>query len=203
MVRSFTLLLVVVLLGLGPVRPAAAQTPQNPSFNLVNRAAVPIKELFFTPAGDANWGRDRLEGRMIAPGASYPARRRIDGNCVFDIRVVFADGRIEDRRGLNTCDVDDVAFGAAPMAGRKPADDPSFKLVNRGTAPLIALFATPTGTGNWGQNRLAGPLPPQTDRLIVIPRGECRFDLRVEFEGGRRMERHRADLCRITDLPVR
>lgn len=186
---------------------ALAQAPQNPSFNLVNRASVPIKELFFTPAGDANWGRNRLEGATIAPGASYPARRRADGNCIFDVRVVFADGRIEDRRGLDTCKVDDVAFGApagAPGAteARKAADDPSFKLVNRGATPVLELFAAPAGSGNWGQNRLSASLPASADRMIDLPKGTCSFDLRVTLEGGRKMERHHTDLCRITDLPI-
>ena len=194
--RRWAILAVAWMLAAGPVS-AQTATP-NPSFNLVNRGPTPIKELFFTPAGASNWGRDRLEGKPIAPGASYPARRRADGSCIFDLRVVFEDGRIENRRGINTCNVDDVVFGGA----RKAADDPSFKLVNRGDAPIAEAFATPAGSGDWGKNRLVGPLPKMADRLIEIPKGTCSFDLRVVFEGGRKLERRRADLCRITDLPV-
>ncbi len=206
--RPTRFLCALALAGLPAFWNAAHGQPQNPSFNLLNRGPSAITQLYFTPAGDANWGRNRLNGRAIPPGASYAARRRLDGNCIFDIRVVFADGRIEDRRDFNTCNVDDVAFGQ-PLAGprsaaTKPADDPSFRLINRSAQPIAELFATPAGTGTWGQNRLdAGPLPPQADKLVHIDKqGTCLFDLRVVFADHTAREKHRTDLCRITDLPV-
>ena len=57
---------------------------------------------------------------------------------------------------------------------------------------------------NWGQNRLAdGALPPETEKLVRIARGgNCLFDLKVVFADGKALEKHHADLCRITDLPV-
>jgi S1-C subfamily serine protease len=93
---------------------------------------------------------------------------------------------------------------ASATPGGKPADDPSFRLVNRGQVAVAELFATPAGTGSWGRNRLdQGKLPPQEARLFRLPRGgECSYDLRVVFEGGRALERKGANLCRITDLPV-
>ena len=97
-----------------------------------------------------------------------------------------------------------AAAAAAAAPGRKPADDPSFRLVNRGQQPIAELFATPSGTGTWGRNRLdQGKLAPQEARLFRLPRGgQCTYDLRVVFEGGRALERKGANLCRITDLPV-
>ena len=93
---------------------------------------------------------------------------------------------------------------AAATPGAKPADDPSFRLVNRGDVAIAELFATPAGTGSWGRNRLdQGKLAPKEARLFRLPRGgECSYDLRVVFEGGRALERKGANLCRITDLPV-
>lgn len=194
-----------VTLSLFAALPAHAQ--QNPSFNLINRGGVPIRQLFFTPAGDANWGRNRLEGREIPAGSNYAARRRLDGNCIFDIRVVFADGRTEDRRNIDTCRIEDIAFGAArPVAaGVKPPDDPSFKLINRGSAPIEALFVVPAGQGHgngWGANRLGGgALQAQTDEVVHPgPRGQCRWDLKI-MVAGQGKEKHNADLCRITELP--
>jgi len=96
-----------------------------------------------------------------------------------------------------------AAAAAAPPPGGKPADDPSFRLVNRGQQPIAELFATPAGTGTWGRNRLdQGALAPQEARLFRLPRGACAYDLRVVFEGGRALERKGANLCRLTDLPV-
>jgi hypothetical protein len=205
--RASHFLCVLAIAALPSFWSAAQAQTQNPSFNLLNHGRSAITQLYFTPAGDANWGRNRLRGGSIAPGASYAARRRIDGNCIFDIRVVFADGRIEDRRNLNTCTADDVAFGqpvgGLPGAVAKAPDDPSFRLINRSSQPIVEAFATPAGLGNWGQNRLDGPLPPQADKLVHVDKqGSCLFDLRVVFADHTARERHRTDLCRIADLPV-
>ena len=193
--RVAAIALLTVLLAAGS---ADAQGTQNPSFNLVNHASAAIKELYVTPAGDERWGRNRLREPLRA-GSSFAVRRRIDGNCIFDIRVVYADNRIEDRRGVDSCKVDDVVVGAA---ARKAGDDPSFRLVNRGDQDIVELYATPAGSGHWGQNRLDTPLQPHAQRPINIVReSSCRFDLKLVLADHHAREKHEADLCRITDLP--
>ncbi len=203
---------VSLLLASGLLAGAAQAQGQNPSFNLVNRGNAPIRELYVTPAGDANWGRNRLVRGPIAPGASFAVRRRVDGNCIFDMRVVFADGRSEQRRALDTCKADDIAIGGAAagapagtMVG-KARDDPSFRLINRGTQSIDALYATPAGLGNWGENRLgAASLAPYMDRVVTVPRqpsAACQFDVKVVFANRKALEKHNANLCRIDDLPV-
>ena len=88
------------------------------------------------------------------------------------------------------------------MAG-KPADDPSFRLVNRGQQAIAEFFATPAGTGTWGQNRLdSGALAPSAAQAFRLPRGQCVYDLKVVFADRRTMERKGANLCRLADLPV-
>lgn len=83
-------------------------------------------------------------------------------------------------------------------------DDPSFHLVNRGAAPITELYATPAGRKNWGQNRLGStPVPPGASRTVRIAKtGDCYFDLRVVFAGGKSLTQRHADLCKITDVPV-
>ena len=77
----------------GAMPEARAQSgPPNPSFNLVNKSPQVIKELFATPAGFDNWGRNRLDGKTIAAGASFAVRLPANGNCRYDIRVVTTDG---------------------------------------------------------------------------------------------------------------
>ena len=179
---------------------AHGQGPQNPSFNLQNRSSSAIRELYVTPAGDERWGRNRLNQPLPA-GASFAVRRRVDGNCVFDIRVIYVDGRTEDRRGVDTCRSDAVAVGGG--TGRKAADDPSFRLVNRGEQAILELYATPAGTGQWGQNRLQEALAPHSERVIAVARqAGCRFDLKVVLADRHAREKRNADLCRVTDLPV-
>jgi hypothetical protein len=192
------------LAALGLLAFAAPARADDASFNLVNRGASAVRELFVTPAGDANWGRNRLLGRVIPPGGGFLVKRRADGNCIMDIRAVFADGRAEERKGLNTCNLDAVAVGLPPVAG-KPAGDPSIKLVNRGAQAIVEFYAVPAaGRQGWGTNRLdAGPLPAATEKLIRIARtGDCVYDLRVVFADHTAKDKHAADLCKISDLPV-
>jgi hypothetical protein len=215
--------LTILLLGatgaLAQTRPAAPPPgAQNSSFNLVNRSQTVIRELFVTASGNANWGQNRLDGKTngvtsIAPGASFAVRRRLDTNCIFDIRVVFADSRAEERRNVNTCAVEDVAIGATaapssapnPATG-KPGDDPSFKLFNRAARPITEIYVIPSGGsgGNWGANRLdKDALAPDSSRTIQVARdGNCIFDMRVVFADHKAMERKRTNLCRVAELPI-
>lgn len=201
-----TLLALSLLLPAG----AFAQTPPpNPSFNLVNRGTAAVKEFFATPGGRTTWGRDRLDGKGLAPGAKFAIRLPADGNCKYDLRAVFADGRTEDRRDLNTCTSDDIAVGeatpAAPAVGSTPAATAkSFRLFNRGTVAITELGARPQGVDKWSVNRLAaGPIPPGGDRSFALPPGgQCIFDLRVTFEGGKSREKSAADLCKSPEQGV-
>jgi hypothetical protein len=178
------------------------------SFTLVNRGANAIKQLFVTPAGDANWGQNRLTGRPIAPGGNFLVKRRPDGNCILDIKAVFADGKTEERKALNTCNIDAVAMGVtqatAGPGARKKSADPSIRVVNRGAQEITGFFVAPPGHTDWGTNRLAaGPLPAATEKLIHIDgTGSCLFDLRVVFADHTAKEKRDTDLCKITDLPV-
>lgn len=195
----------IALLALAGAAPPAGAA--DASFTLVNRGQIPVREVFVTPAGDANWGRNRLERGALPPGGKFEVLRRRDGNCIMDIRVLFADGRREERRGLNTCALDAVAVGEPANGGAaagKPADDASFRLVNRGRQAIVELFAAPAGSGAWGDNRLdASGLPAAAEKLVRIDgRGQCVFDLRVVFADHKALEKRRANLCRITDLPV-
>ena len=102
--------------------PAGAQAP-NPSFNIVNRASGTINQVFATSAGMTSWGRNRIGDRPIVPGQTAPVRLPADGNCVYDIRVVYASGQSDERRGLNTCNVDNVVFPSPRGRAAGPAAD--------------------------------------------------------------------------------
>jgi hypothetical protein len=195
-------------------------------FDLVNRTSQPVRELFAVPAGekasgdkgrgdkprgDKAWGRERLDGKAGVPaGGRYAVRRHSDSGCVYDLRVVFADGRIEDRRGVDICASHDVVLGEParstaidPISG-KPADDPSFKLFNRAAIPITELFAVPSGVTDWGRNRLSdGPLPPDGKFLVSLPAdGNCFYDLRAVFSDNQAKIQKHTDLCRFADVPL-
>jgi len=178
----------------------------NPSFYLVNRSFQPISEVYASPAAASGWGRDRLGDTPVAPGGNAPVRLLADGSCVFDLRVVYADGRVEERRGVNTCNVDNVVFGqtrAAPPSNRLSQNDPSFRIVNRGRIEIDELYATPAGAAGWGRDRLGEEtIGAGSYRIIELPIGQCVYDVRIVFDDGDTTEKRRINLCTITDLPV-
>ncbi len=90
---------------------AARADAPNPSFYLVNRSSQAINEVFVSPAAASGWGHDQLGDNTLDAGANAPIRLHADGTCVFDLRIVYEDGRSEERRGVNTCNVDNITFG--------------------------------------------------------------------------------------------
>ena len=180
----------------------------NPSFYLVNRSRQAINQVYVSPAAAAGWGRDLLGDDTIGAGANAPIRLRADGNCMFDLRIVYEDGRSEERRGVNTCAVDDIAFGddskgGAPARSSPAARDPSFRVVNNGRREITEVYVRLAGAGTWGQDRLGDDTIDAADsKVIRLPAGQCLFDVRFVFEGGRNLEKRRVNLCDITDLPV-
>jgi hypothetical protein len=87
-----------------PPQAAAA----NPSFNLVNHGRQPLREVYVSSVREANWGDQRLP-QPIQPGA-WLAVRLPSGDCVNDVRVVWADGRNEERRQVDTCRLTNLIF---------------------------------------------------------------------------------------------
>ena len=188
---------------------AFSQPVPNPSFSLVNRGTQPIKEIYATPAGVNGWGQDRLGTSFVGPGTSFPVRLPADGNCIYDIRVVFADGKPEERRRVNTCQVEALTFpsgvGANEGGGRpdRVSNDPSFRLVNRSRSPVNALYVTAPTVDGWGADLLGeGTVAAGATFVVRLPRGECTYDVRVVFANGEASEKRRLDLCKLTDLRV-
>jgi hypothetical protein len=82
-----------------------APAPQggNPSFNLVNHGRQPISEIYVSSVRENDWGSQRLRQPM-PPGQNLQVRLRV-GDCVNDVLVVWSDGRREERRQIDTCQV--------------------------------------------------------------------------------------------------
>ncbi len=177
---------------------------KNPSFNLVNKSPQAIQEVFVTPAGDANWGRNRLTKGPIAPGGQFEVRRKVDGNCVFDIRVVYSDGSKEERRTINTCTTEDVLFPQSSKAAStgKAVDDPSFKLTNHLTQPIVELYASPVGQPRGANLLEKGSIAPSAAMTIHPPKGQgCRFKLEV-ITADKDTKARTLDLCARSELSV-
>ena len=129
-------------------------------------------------------------------------RRHVDGNCIFDIRAIYADSTREEKREINTCNVADVVIGGATTSFSKPADDPSFRLTNHLKQPIVELNATPVGQQR-GENLIADkPLLPDASVMLHPVRGKgCDFELRVAL-ADKSSKTRTLDLCRATDLSI-
>ncbi len=95
--------------------------------------------------------------------------------------------------------------GPPRSASTKPANDPTFRLINAGDKAVTEVFATPAGRSNWGKNRLdKGTLPAQGAHVFTLPRdGNCIYDLKVVFIDGKSRQRKAVNLCKLSDLPVK
>ena len=87
--------------------PQSDNPARDPSFRIVNRGDREIDEVYARVAGSTNWGRDRLGDGTINPN-SFRVVNLPRGQCLWDIRLVFADGPSTERRRLNLCDVTDL-----------------------------------------------------------------------------------------------
>ncbi len=84
--------------------PAAAG---DPSFRLNNTAGITIRELYVSSSNDNGWGPDRLGQNVLPAGRAFVVRLPM-GQCVNDIRAVFANGQARERRQVNTCALTDL-----------------------------------------------------------------------------------------------
>lgn len=81
----------------------------DPSFALVNEGNRAIRELYVSRTTEDDWGADRLGQDMIQPGNRYSIRLP-QGPCAFDLRIVWDNGRAEERRDVNLCETDELTF---------------------------------------------------------------------------------------------
>ncbi len=202
------------LLGLLAAWPAAAQ--QDPSFNLVNRSGQTINEVYVSPSSEQFWGRDWLGADVLPNGRSLPIRLAPSAGCQQDIRVVYADSRSEERRGVNTCGVVQVVFGnapapatpgptpaPAPAVGAAPGADsrnPSFNLVNQGRGAIREVYVSSVRDTNWGAQRLPRPINPGEYLAVRLAEDDCVNDVRVIWQDGRTEDRRQVDTCRIVNM---
>ena len=92
-----------------PAAPPAAppQEPQrNPSFNLVNQSGRVIEQFYASPSSHQGWGPDRLGNDVVQPGGRFAVSLPL-GECRYDLRVVWRGGDAQERRNLNTCEMND------------------------------------------------------------------------------------------------
>jgi hypothetical protein len=95
------------------------------NFKLVNSSAEPIFEFYISPLKSTGWGKDILGDDVLMPGYEQPFTAGNSNGCQFDLKVVYRNKRIEEKRNLNLCQLDRVDFdgrsSTAPTAQNNPA----------------------------------------------------------------------------------
>jgi len=193
----------IFVFGLGVLAsgPAAAQ---DPSFRVVNNTGKTINEVYASPATANGWGHDRLGSEVISPGSSQIVRLPTDGQCRYDIRIVYQGGSAEERRNQDTCRMTDLVLGGAAPVRVAKGGNPSFNLVNRTGQVIEELYASPSATQEWGSDRLGtNTVAPGRSVPIRLPQGDCQYDIRIVIQGGTVREQRRVDACALTDYVVR
>ena len=180
---------------------ATAAQAQGISFTLDNRSGQPLRELYVTPAGDTNWGRNRLPGGMVMNGQSMMIQLR-DHTCVYDLRAIYGNSAKEERREVNLCGGAAVVLHGAGGTAAKAADDPSFRLTNHLKQPIVELNATPVGQPRGPNLLAAAPLAPDASIPLHPARGKgCDFELRV-VTADKAIKTRTLDLCKASELSI-
>jgi len=152
---------------------------------VVNNHGRTLFQLYFRPgrSGD-DWGPDRLGNGTVDTGERETIRFSAQGQCVFDIRVVFDNDSAEERKGVNLCENRQVVFrpgwttddqvptdpgGAAPPQGPSarpgpgrpapsapgaPAAGGGTTFRNQGSVPIVRLSIDAAGAQAPGPDRL-------------------------------------------------
>jgi hypothetical protein len=92
--------------GSGGGAPSASGRPQlsGADFRVWNRTGRTINEIYVSSSANQNWGRDRLGSEVLPPGRFW-TMRQTEGGCSFDLRAVFDNGRVFERRNINACQI--------------------------------------------------------------------------------------------------
>ncbi|MCI0752516.1 hypothetical protein [Teichococcus vastitatis] len=178
-------------------RPAPSRAPAAAAERellISNELGLGLRELYVTPAGSVEPGRDRLGEETLPTGATLRLPLGRTRLCLFDLRAVLADGSVEERRGLDTCRAPRVLLGDPDAPMRMAV------VVNDTDIAIRELYAAPSGASDRGADRL-GSETVDAEASFELRLGRtraCQFDIIAVFEDDTTQERRRIDLCRRT-----
>jgi S1-C subfamily serine protease len=202
---AWALPLVLWLAGMGA---AQAQTATgDPSVYINNQSNRTITTLRASLSTERNWGADRLGSKTLAAGQQFPLVLP-RGACQYDLRVDFEGGGFEEKLRQDLCAVSNVSFdgrsasgGAAQPPAQGATGDPSIALLNRSRQTINEVYASLRSDSSWGADRLGSSVLPAGQRInLPLPRGDCRWDLRVVYDNNRAEEKRDQNLCTVSEV---
>jgi hypothetical protein len=184
-----------------------SRIPRPPlrSFVLVNRHGATLAEFYVSGTQEEEWGPDRLRGELLRGARTEVA---IAADCEVDLRAVFPNGSAEERRAVDICETTLVVLrpgwtiaervdeGAGSAEAESPVRAGGVRLRNRGTTPVVELYAAAPGAPQ-GADRLGATVLGVGEALDFAPiRGEpCVMDVTAIFRDGRSWQSAALDLC--------
>lgn len=79
-------------------------------FVVVNETTQSINKIFISSSESDDWGKDLLGPNALPNGYQKDYTLGANGGCVYDIKVQYAQGWIEEKYKLNLCQLDRVVF---------------------------------------------------------------------------------------------
>lgn len=106
------------------------------------------------------------------------------------------------RRVLTAALLGAASIGTSAAPATAQSNDPSFRVVNRTPNAVHEVYASPSTQQDWGQERLgAGVIQPGANHIVRLPAdGNCVYDVRFVYQGGRSEERRSLNTCDLTDV---
>jgi hypothetical protein len=192
--------LFAVLLGLLAAALPGFASAQDPSFYVTNRSGMTINEVRVSSSNDSNWGNDLLGTNVMASGQRLRVYPR---QCVNDIQVVYSNGQREERRRINTCNINEVVFGSGAAAARPDLTGADFRVWNRSGRTINEIYVSSSNNNSWGSDRLGSEvLAPGRYWTIRQSETGCSFDLKVVFADGGVFERRNINACQISEFNI-
>ncbi len=97
-----------------------------------------------------------------------------------------------------------AALVMMPMTQAMAAGQQDFKLINRTGQQVDYVYVGPSSSNTWGRDILGrdNVLPSGRSYNITFrPETEtCKWDIRLEFEGGKTAETFNVDLCTVSEV---
>jgi hypothetical protein len=108
------------------------------------------------------------------------------------------------RRALVAALIGGALIGASAAPAAAQSNDPSFRVVNRTADVVQELYASPSTQQNWGQDRLGSEvIQPGASYIVRLPAdGNCVYDIRFVYQGGRSEEKRSLNTCNLTDVVI-
>lgn len=189
--------------GADPAPRGAAQAPAGSSpgtVGIVNRSGRVVFELYSFPDGASDEGPDRLGADVMPDGGTVRVPSARAPRCGTTVRLTYDNREREERSGLDFCSLTELVIApgwtTAAVTGMA-------RIVNAGSAPIIALYADLPGSPR-GPDRLGDAVIGVGQGFSLSPPqdGVCAYDITAVFRDRRSARLAGADLCAGAEIRI-